>query len=162
MKMRSTVLACLLLCCLVARASEIFMWVDERGRVQISDVVPEKYRASARKVDSQSFELTPQQRAEAQTLAAQDKQKAAQVDADIAAQKRQAAASRRAAGAAADLSRPAPSRATDCVALQRAYVRSQECFAPYITVDGGVKEEAFAKCKAVVDPSGKCGIQPLE
>lgn len=33
------------------QAADVYVWVDESGRRQISDVVPEKYRARARKVE---------------------------------------------------------------------------------------------------------------
>jgi hypothetical protein len=144
----------------MAHATEIFMWVDERGRVQISDVVPQKYRSSAKKVDSRDFEVSAQERSRAQAQAAQEKLKAAQVESNAAAAQRKAASPNRVAASGA--SRESKTSSTDCASMQRAYVQSQECFAPYVTANGAVKGEAFQKCTPVLDPSAKCGIQPLE
>ena len=49
-------------------AADVFRWVDENGRPQISDIVPEKYRKSALKIDSHRYELSAEQRAEVDRL----------------------------------------------------------------------------------------------
>ena len=41
----------LLLACSSLQAADVYVWTDESGRRQISDVVPDKVRAKARKVD---------------------------------------------------------------------------------------------------------------
>ena len=162
MPVRSLLLAGCLVCCGLAHATEIFMWVDARGRVQISDVVPDKYRSVAKKVDSQSFDVSAQDRADAQARAAQEKLKAAQIESGLTSTPPQPGAPN---------GRPTNSRATptstppassDCASLQHAYVESQECFAPYVMANGAIRSEAFKHCKTVIDPSLKCGIQPLE
>ena len=51
-------------------AADVFRWVDENGRTQISDMVPEKYRKSAVKIDSYRYELSAEQRAEVDARAA--------------------------------------------------------------------------------------------
>lgn len=156
MAMRPVLLACCLLGAVCAHAADIYMWVDERGRVQFADVVPERYKASARRIDSRSFELTPQQQAEAQARAAEEKRRAAQLESDSAAARQPPA--QMAPPTAGAIQPPA----TDCAALQRAYVQSQECFAPFVMKNGAVREQAFKACVAVPDPSAKCGIQPLQ
>ncbi|HEX9450848.1 MAG TPA: DUF4124 domain-containing protein [Burkholderiales bacterium] len=47
-------------------AADIYRWVDENGRIQFSDVVPEKYKKSAKRMDSRQYELSPEQRKEAE------------------------------------------------------------------------------------------------
>lgn len=48
--MRISVIA-LLLASTSLHAGDVYVWVDETGRRQISDVVPPQYRAKARKVE---------------------------------------------------------------------------------------------------------------
>ena len=50
-------------------AGDIYRWVDENGRIQFSDVVPEKYKKSAKKIDSRQYELSAEQRREAEARA---------------------------------------------------------------------------------------------
>jgi hypothetical protein len=140
-------------------AADIYRWVDENGQTHLSDTVPDKYRDSATRVDTGPTELTPQQRAEAEARAAQQKKRAEEE------------AQRRARGEAADAGtttpvspaptiQPAP-RATksssDCAELLRRYRESQECFAPYRMANGAIRQEGFVLCGPdVPDPSGQC------
>lgn len=139
-------------------AADIYRWVDENGRTQFSDVVPEKYRKSARKVDSRQNEPSVEQRKEAEARADQDKlrveeaaQRKARADADAAAKSAADAA------AAKNSPQPVPDKGTDCATLHRLYKESLDCFAPYISATGNTKAEAFQKCTSVPDPSPKCG-----
>src|SRR5512143_339175 len=59
-------------------ATPLCRWVDDAGRTQIADVVPERYRKAATCSDSQAYELTPEQRREAERRAAEDKARARQ------------------------------------------------------------------------------------
>ena len=160
----SCVLACAasgLLCASLARAAEIYQWVDESGRTHLSDVVPEKYRATAKRVDSRQFEPTPQQRAAAQALAAREREqaaKAAVADAAGSAAQGDAAAAAKAASAPAAPASGA-SNATDCASLRQLYTQSQECFAPFRNTNGSLKPGAYDKCVEVPDPSPKCGLE---
>ncbi len=53
------------------------------------------------------------------------------------------------------------SKNADCEQLMRAYhAKARKCFAPYMRVDGGIREEAHQYCKSVPDPSNKCGVPP--
>jgi hypothetical protein len=142
-------------------AADIYRWVDENGRIQFSDVVPEKYKKSAKRIDSRQYELSAEQRREADARAEQEKaqaaeatQRKARADAEKAAN---AAAAAAAAAAAQTKPRPAVDENTDCATLYRLYRESLDCFAPYITANGTTKAEAFAKCTPVADPSRKCG-----
>ncbi len=44
-----------------------------------------------------------------------------------------------------------------CTALRRTYAQSQACFAPFRLANGGLRPEAFRRCKQIENPSVKCG-----
>ena len=133
-----------------AHAAEIYRWVDENGRTHVSDVVPEKYRKSAKKIESRAYEPSAKDQKEAQERAELEKARAAQ-----AVQPR-AAGSAPSGGASAVRPANAPG-ATDCATLRRRYRESLACFGPYRTATGGTKAEAFEKCTPVDDPVLQCG-----
>ena len=138
---------------LPAHASDIYRWVDETGRTHLSDVVPDRYKRSAVRVDPQSPEPTPAQRREAEARAARERQRAASIQ--PAASAVSAAGSLSAATAAS----AAPTGAqADCETSRRRYRESQECFAPFRLANGAVRAEAFEHCTVVPDPSVTCGL----
>lgn len=148
-----------LLACTGAQAAAIYRWVDEHGRTHVSDVVPEQYRATATRIDSGQYEVSPERRKEAEQRAARDKAQAAEAAA------RRAGAGASASAPAGKASAPAPARrpaqgvsdATDCGTWRRLYRESEDCFAPYRTTRGGIKPEAFEKCNPIPSPELKCG-----
>ncbi len=136
-------------------AADIYRWVDENGRTQFSDVVPEKYKKSAKRMESRPREISAEQRREAEDRAAKERALA-----EEAAQKRtRVAPDKPAKPGSASGNKPssASNDGTDCATLYRLYRESIDCFAPYVTANGTTKAEAFQKCKAVADPSRKCG-----
>jgi len=141
-----------------SRAGEIYRWVDENGRTQLSDVVPDKYRSVATRTDSAQYELSPVQRDAAQARVAADKARATEAAAQRARAQAAAAAS---AAATASLTGKAPRAAApakpSCETLQRQYIESQECFAPYRMANGALNAAAFEKCTPVVNPGNECG-----
>ncbi|HWI11026.1 MAG TPA: DUF4124 domain-containing protein [Burkholderiaceae bacterium] len=139
----------------MAQAADIYQWVDESGRTHLSDAVPEKYKHSAKRVDSRLFEVSPQQRAEAEARAAREREQAMKGAADAPVGARGVAAPASAATPAS-----APSKASDCATLRRQYAQSQECFAPFMNTNGSIKPGAFEKCTQLPDPSPKCGPEP--
>ena len=73
------------------------------------------------------------------------------------------AASMRRPTESAPPSRPAAgSRSSDCAELQRRYLESQACFAPYRLANGGLDADAFRHCAVVQDPSPRCGLPHLQ
>ena len=142
-------------------AAEIYRWVDENGRTQLSDVVPDKYRGVATRTDSAQYELSPAQRDAAQARAAADKARATEAAAQRA---RSQAAEAASAAATAGLTGKAPRAAApakpSCEALQRKYIESQECFAPYRMANGALNAAAFEKCTPVLNPASECGSAP--
>jgi Domain of unknown function (DUF4124) len=140
-----------------AHAAAIYRWVDENGRTHVADVVPEKYRATATRIDSGQYEVSPAQRKEAEARAARDKALAA----SQAAARRSPAASAPAAKASTPTSARRPAQgvteATDCDTWRRLYRESEDCFAPYRSTRGGIKPEAFEACNPIPSPELKCG-----
>jgi hypothetical protein len=69
-------LGCTILICFLspAIAGDIYRWVDEKGRTQISDRVPAEYQARAKPVDTSKSKVSDAQQSEAH--ARLDKQKA--------------------------------------------------------------------------------------
>jgi hypothetical protein len=47
--------------------------------------------------------------------------------------------------------------AADCTVLRKRYAESQACFAPYRLANGGLKPEAYKRCREIADPALKCG-----
>jgi uncharacterized protein DUF4124 len=133
----------LLVVCLAARA-EVFRWVDENGKTHYGDVVPEKYKQKAKRVDSSGPEVSGAQRQEAAERAAKEK---ARLD---ALQK-----SRDAKDDAAKAGSPAPvaQSGDECEEQMKAYLDSLACFDKYRNAKGrGAKVEGFQECKEVPQP----------
>lgn len=136
-------------------ATVVYRWVDENGRTHVSDVVPDKYRKLAKPVNLGPYEVSPEDKQQAEERAARDK----------------AAASMRKPGQSEPASQPAsatsalPTRrpsqgvtsTTDCATWRRLYQESLDCFGPYRTSRGGIKPEAFDNCTLVPSPDEKCG-----
>ena len=146
-----------LLCALSAQAAVIYRWVDENGRTHVSDVVPEKYMKSAKRIDSSESAVSPERKRQAEEAAARTKALA-----DQSTQRHQAApasAPARPAASAPTIKRPAQSVTddTDCDTWRRLYRESEDCFGPYRTTKGGTKAEAFEKCNPIPSPELKCG-----
>jgi len=64
--------------------------------------------------------------------------------------------------AAAPMRPAAGNGGTDCAELQRRYLESQACFAPYRLATGGLDADAFRHCTVVQDPSPRCGLPHLQ
>jgi hypothetical protein len=147
-----------------AHAGDIYRWVDENGRTQMSDQVPEKYRASAKHLgDSRQYELTPEQRKEADARAATARAREdaeARARADAAA--RPAAAEKAAAPAsgatqAGEEVEPNTISAAECAAWWREYMKNMACYGPFHNVNGSMKPGAFEACGLPVrNPSRQC------
>jgi hypothetical protein len=142
-------------------AGEIYRWVDEQGRVQMSDRPPPKAPGQVTKQDAPRNEVTPEQRKAAEDQAARDKArlKGAETERDnavVPASKPRAAAS---SGYADESDPTLPPRASaeDCRMWRQEYYRSLACFAPFRTVYGGIKAEAFAVCGTeIMHPEFEC------
>lgn len=141
-----------------AHAAQICRWVDDQGRTQMSDVVPEAYRAKATCVDSSRFEATPQDRRDAEQRAAAERARAASAAARTPPPAPAVALTAPAASAPSK-KRPAETVTdrTDCATWWRLYDESGACFGPYRNVKGGIKPEAYERCNVIPSPEVKCG-----
>ena len=140
----------------VARSMSICRWVDENGRTQMSDVVPDKYKKSAICSDSQKYELSPEQEREAQRRAAEAQRRTRH---EMAAPPTEAASSPLGTASLPSAKRPTEviTDATDCQTRWRIYDESAECFGPYRTARGATKQEGFDQCNVIPSPEMKCG-----
>lgn len=136
-------------------ATVVYRWVDENGRTHVSDVVPEKYRRSAKPVDLGAYEVSPDAKQQAEERAARDKAAATTKPPE------QDAKTPQAASAVSTPSSRRPSQTvtstTDCTTWRRLYQESLDCFGPYRTTRGGIKPEAFDNCNLIPSPDEKCG-----
>jgi len=145
----------------VAVAADMYRWVDENGRVFLSDNVPARYRDVATKFDTSASDISDSQRQEALKRADQERQRA-KASADAA----KTATPQSAPVKAAEIKPPRSKSETDCEALIRVYRESQECFAPFklreadgtFRQDGAVREEAFQYCTSIPSPFNKCTL----
>ncbi|OGB20525.1 MAG: hypothetical protein A3I66_05590 [Burkholderiales bacterium RIFCSPLOWO2_02_FULL_57_36] len=128
-------------------AAEMYRWVDENGRTQFSDIVPEKYKKTAKRIDSGKYELTEEQRKEAESRMAKEKAAAAPT---------QAATTEQTSTLSGQNVPPQPD-GTDCATQYRLYHESLQCYGPYRNANGSIKVEAHEKCIPVMDPNRKCG-----
>jgi len=137
-------------------AGVIYEWVDDGGRVHLSDVVPEKFQGVAKRVDSRQSEIPAAEQAEAKRQAAKLKAQAATVPvpsspADPAARPGAAPTAKSSASAAAPT-------ASDCVNWRRRFAVSRDCFAGFQLPDGSLRPGAFQTCgDDVPNPEPVCG-----
>jgi hypothetical protein len=142
-----------------AAATPICRWVNESGRTQIAEVVPEKYRKVAICTDSQKYELSPEQHQAAERRVAEDRARARQAAAKPPDDRASSAPRPAEAASQPGVKRPPEviTDATDCPTWWRIYDESVECFGPYRTTRGATKVEGFDKCNVVASPEPKCG-----
>ena len=146
--------------CTAADASDMYRWVDEQGRLQISDRPPTASRAQVIKQDAPRDDVSPDQRKAAQARAEHDRALLKSTESDRYDAAAPSAKPRTAASAGfadeADPSLPWRASPEDCRMWREEYRRSAACFGPFRTVFG-IKAEAFSVCGPVlVDPESEC------
>src|SRR6185369_5292150 len=122
----------------------MYRWVDENGKVHVSDLVPERYKKTAKRIDSTQFEVSAADRKAAEDRAAADRA-------------REKASATAMAPPSQPAAKPKPFGESECEAAHRQYKESMACFAPFVADNGIMKAEAFEKCTSVPDPSPRCG-----
>jgi hypothetical protein len=142
----------------IAQPAVIYRWVDDQGRTHFSDVVPERYKAVAKPVTIRA-EPAPASAASAgapSRVAPVPRASSAPASAPGSAA---SAPARATAAPSGPVKRPAtvPGPDTDCETWARLYRESVECFAPFRTVRGATKAEAFDVCNEVPEPPARCG-----
>jgi hypothetical protein len=138
----------------------ICRWVDEKGRTQIADAVPDRYASVATCTDPKQYELIPGQLRDAAQRQAAERSKALRDR--VKSPKKVASSASRPMGAASQPRAKRPGEvvndATDCATWWRIYDESGECFGPYKTLRG-IRPEAFDNCNEVPSPEPKCGLR---
>jgi hypothetical protein len=144
-------------------ATPLCRWVDDNGRTQLAETVPERYKAVATCTDSARYEIPPAQWRAARQRADDERQRAARA-AQAAASPMPAASASSAPAASAPADARAPKRPaqalserTDCATSWRLYDESLACFGPFQTVRGAIKAEAYEVCNVVASPEPRCG-----
>ncbi len=138
-----------------AWAVDIYKWEDEKGQVFVSDVVPNKYKKTATRIEVRSNESAVPTPTPTPTPAAKKAVTGPAASPAPAAANTPQSAPKPAIKPATDLREQ---EATDCETLQRLYRESQDCFAPFRNATGGIKAEAYEKCKERPEPTEKCPI----
>jgi hypothetical protein len=141
--------------CTTASAADIYRWIDQDGRTQVSDVVPEQYKHSATRIDTRQIEKTDgprsgvKKRADRETVTVET------------AEKNQAPNPTSKTPDAKDEGSSGTSISeADCAVLWRRYKESAKCWGRY-NLWGGQKEgaAALAACgPGVPSPNSKCGF----
>jgi hypothetical protein len=150
---------CALLMVFAAQAAEMYRWVDEKGVTNVSDSVPDKYKAVAQRVDTTQLDADEARR----RAAARPSAAPASGAASSAGLAGKVAPPASAVPGAASLSASGSALADgDCPSLQRRFREAQKCFGPAIkTLNGNVNSARSPECPSVVDPEPKCGPDPL-
>jgi hypothetical protein len=143
-----------------ASAVEAYRWVDDRGVTNVSDVVPDKYKSVAQKVELAPVEPNDATRRAAVARAAAIASAAASgAGPAVAANGRQGGSVATPLSASRSASTPSAGDSDDCATLQRRYKESQDCFGPQPkTITGAINGARSPQCPVVVDPSPKCGL----
>jgi hypothetical protein len=147
MNARILVLLALALTASLAHAELVYKWTDDKGRVHYSDMPPEGRPSKAVEIDVR--EPSDADRKAAEDRAARNKEKSSQPV---------AAASAPPAGKVPSMSPPqtAPGDTSACQAEWDAYLKSTECFGPYVNANGSIRPEAFKVCTEVPQPREPC------
>lgn len=158
-----TVFACAWLACTQSYAADIYRWVDENGKPQMSDRVPEKYRDTAVRIDSRRFELTPEQQREAELRSSQERERLARAKAERELKKRQLeeAAEPPKSPASANNQAASKSGKSSCNDQWREFWEKSSCYLPYRTVNGGLRPGWEQNCADMQSPAPTCQIPTL-
>lgn len=154
------------------QAADIYRWVDDQGQTQVSDLVPEKYRDRATRINSRKFELTSEQKFEARDRAVYEAQRARdesvlrrQANEEALAseqERRERAAQELARGRAkTDPVAPVDNTNSQCETLWRRYNDGVACFSRFTAgnVGGGsvrIRPEAYQFCADAPLPPSSC------
>ena len=141
-------------------AQVIYKWVDDQGRTQASDVVPEKYKAVAERIDASRYTLSPADADAARRSAASLKARADNGAASAPSVAASALAQRRtgAASAAGKAARAISDTAANCAAWRKTFAVSRDCFAGFTLGDGSLRPGAAQACgDDVPNPEPVCG-----
>lgn len=134
---------------LQAQSNGIFEWVDEDGRKHAADVVPERFKGSAKRIDPADSRISASEQAEALTQAAKLKERAAALGIEPVISNNLTQPPIKASN------KQKPSAAT-CAAWRQRYAESRDCFVGTINRRGKSTYHSCAN-EYVPDPETVCG-----
>jgi hypothetical protein len=138
---------------LAVHGADVFSWVDEDGKTHYGDIVPERYKQKAKKLEGVDVPSVQRQEAEARLGREQ-----ARAEALRRAREAKLGEVQPNAEPSPDIAGAGDSTAGDntntCQAQLKKYLESLDCFAPYMIKGGAVRPEAFQHCTVVKQPNG--------
>lgn len=135
---------------LPAHSLDIYRWVDDHGKIHMADVVPEKYRTSAKLVSYRRDIVSDAERQNAAGRAARNMRPPVPGQVDSTPQPTIATVP----------NSEQPAQQLTCTQKWDEYYRSQECFAPYMIRNGTggsiLRPEAYQNCQEIETPALEC------
>lgn len=133
-----------------AHSLDIYQWVDDLGKTHIADVVPEKYKTTAKLLNYRRDNISDAERQSAEAKAAKSKLLLAPKQIDAITQP-----------TVDNTPKPVePVQHLTCTQKWDEYYRSQECFAPYMIRNGMggsiLRPEAYQNCQEIKTPAMEC------
>lgn len=132
-----------------AVAGDLCRWLDADGRANFGDVVPARYKDSAK--CSGSATASPATAAVPLGSAAQKVKPAVAAKTPVPAP---------AADPVAKDVAQKDAGGNDCASRFQRYRASQECFSGYRQKNASLQSDAYDKCETVPDPTSECGAAP--
>lgn len=135
---------------LPAHSLDIYRWVDDVGKIHMADVVPEKYRTTAKLVSYRRDNVSDAERQNAEARAASNKRPLVPEQVNATTQP-----------TIVNAPRPVQmGQQLTCTQKWDEYYRSQECFAPYMIRQGSggslLRPEAYQYCQEIKTPAMEC------
>lgn len=137
-----------------AASAQVYKWVDENGKVHYGDAPPDRNDSKKKSVKINTPPPSPADRDAAVKRAEQERRTLNHMTesrkrADETARKQSAATTSTGTS-------PPPGSETPCQKEWREFREKSACFAPYRTATGGIKPEAYERCKEVTAPTSVC------
>lgn len=118
--------------------AQTYEWVDEKGTTNYGDKVPSQYKNRAKIVEIKENVISAPVIPNIETETASPSKDSAPIVLEVPVRR--------------DLPDAAVRVDGDCEAQKQRYKESQDCFAQYRNVRGGISEEGVARCTAVQQP----------
>lgn len=135
-------------------SAQVYKWVDETGKVHYGDAPPDRDDSKKKSVKINTPAPTPADREAALKRAEQERRTLNHM---TETRKRTEDTLRRQKPATVSTATsPPPVSETPCQKEWREFREKSACFAPYRTATGGIKAEAYERCKEVTAPTSVC------
>ncbi|PPC86837.1 MAG: DUF4124 domain-containing protein [Methylotenera sp.] len=121
--------------------AKVYEWVDEKGTKHYGDKVPDKYKKQSKTLDIKQND----------TSFGNDKQSTPKPAPLVKPQQTQPVVTE--TPQLNDVPNVSTNSRDNCEKQIQEYKKSQDCFAPFVIVGGGVKPEAFKYCKEIKQPT---------